>query len=39
MTTMQAFCLGVMVALTPSLIVFACLLWRAPTFESDDNAG
>lgn len=30
MTTFQAFWLGVMVALTPSMVVIALLLWKVP---------
>jgi hypothetical protein len=31
MTVFQAFLLGIMVAWTPSLVLFAVMLWRAPT--------
>jgi hypothetical protein len=33
MTTFQILALGIMVALTPSLIVLAYFLWRAPVIE------
>jgi hypothetical protein len=36
MTSMHPFVLGLMVAWTPCLIVFAVLLWRAPVV--DDTA-
>jgi hypothetical protein len=33
MTTLQAFLLGVMVALTPSMVVLAVLVRRAPEVD------
>jgi hypothetical protein len=33
----QAFLLGIMVALTPSAIVLALLLWRAPDFDEQSS--
>jgi hypothetical protein len=36
MTGLQAFALGIMTTLTPSFLVFAVILWRAPAAE--DNA-
>jgi hypothetical protein len=33
MSMLQALLLGAMVAWTPSLIVLACSLWRAPFIE------
>jgi hypothetical protein len=33
MTTLQAFLMGAMVALTPSMIVLAVLVWRAPEVD------
>jgi hypothetical protein len=41
MTNFQAFLLGAMAALTPSLLLLACLIWRegiALTSERDENA-
>jgi hypothetical protein len=38
MSGVEGFLLGLMVAWTPSLIVFAVLLWRAPVIE-DRRAG
>ncbi len=38
MSALQAFFLGMMVALMPSLVVLAWLLWKAPLEESL-NAG
>jgi hypothetical protein len=33
MTTLQAFLMGAMAVLTPSMIVLAVLVWRAPEME------
>jgi len=33
MSNLQAFLLGIMVALTPSAIILAILLWRAPELD------
>lgn len=33
---LQIFFLGVMVAWTPSIIVLAWLLWRAPPMDEDE---
>jgi hypothetical protein len=38
MTTLQAFGLGAMVALTPSFLFFAVILWRAPAEDDADRA-
>lgn len=37
MSTLQAFLLGVMVAWTPALVIFAILLVRAPTLRKDEE--
>jgi hypothetical protein len=37
MTTIQAVCLGVMLALTPSMLVLAFLLWREGIGLADDR--
>jgi hypothetical protein len=34
-TTLQVFLLGLMAALTPSFVVLAWMLWRAPVVGSD----
>jgi hypothetical protein len=34
MSTFQAFLLGIMVALTPSMIVVALILWRVPPIDN-----
>jgi hypothetical protein len=39
MTTLQAFALGIMIALMPSFLVFAVILWRAPAEDDADRAG
>jgi hypothetical protein len=36
MSNIQLFLLGVMVALTPSMIVVAILLWRAPSIDQGE---
>ena len=38
MSNLQAFLLGIMVALTPSAILMALLLWRAPELEFDEQS-
>ncbi len=35
MTTLQAIALGAMLAWTPTLIVFAFLLWNVPELEEE----
>lgn len=37
MSTYAAIALGVMLALTPSMIVIAIALWRAPTLREDEE--
>lgn len=37
MTTVHVFLFGLMVALTPSLLVLAWALWRAPLISSDEQ--
>jgi hypothetical protein len=38
MTTIQAVAFGVMLALTPSMLVLAFLLWREGTGLADDGS-
>jgi hypothetical protein len=35
MTNLQSFALGMMVAWTPSLLLMAVLVWRAPVLVND----
>ena len=35
---MQNFLLGIMVALTPSMVVLSILLWRAPVLDNQQSA-
>jgi hypothetical protein len=37
MSTLQILVLGMMIAWTPSVVVMAIILWRAPDFEETDT--
>jgi hypothetical protein len=39
MTTLEAFLLGMMVAWTPSMVIFAWFLLRAPTLDLENAKG
>ena len=38
MATWQAIALGVLIPCTPSLLIFAWCMWRAPLLEAGDDA-